>query len=137
MFNWFRKRPVRSEETSRPDKAPKSKKFKFSTISVEKIGDIYSYEITADSREEGQRLLINYFYGDYGVQGVESEHHTIHYPLHSRDGDVLNNDLFPSREAHMFAKCLAGLRIANGVNYRQWLLDKAAALGVTLKEGRL
>ena len=91
MWNLF-KRKIKKEI--------KQTEFVFETHEAVKIGDLYRYTVTADSREEAFKKLVQYFFGENMNQEVKSEHFETSYP---------NDSIFSYKNMpRWFAKRLGG-----------------------------
>lgn len=102
IIKWFK-------QFFKKDTEPKPKTYTYSVIDKSCIGDLYTYKVTANSREEASKLLFRYFDKPNfeANEAVKSDHHTVSY-AGSFDARPRDNNIFNSEDAHYFARMISG-----------------------------
>lgn len=79
------------------------KKYKFSSLDVAKVGDLYTYEVVASSQQEAFRKLVEWFYAEGSPHNsdIVQEHSSVNYPF---DTFCKGLDGMPT----WFAQCISG-----------------------------
>ena len=118
IFKWFKKlKPEIKEETQ--------KEFKFDTLEAFKIGDMYTYTVKAETREEAFIKLVKYFFGEEHNQDIKSLHQEVTWPYDS---------VFRTNMPFWFAKRIGGYRKEGRRDYQKELEIFAAEHNIKLKK---
>lgn len=89
----------------------KPKKFTFDMHEAQCVGDYYKYTVEAASEDEAFKKLVNYFYGNNGSVGIETQSGTVSYPHLSK---FIHSNNMP----YWFAKRISGVLKQGGRDYQ-------------------